>query len=156
MLDPTHDSRVPGSDPMTGSPAPVSPTTASGSGVDGMRLHLPWLALLALALVVSFGPPATLRTAGGDPGDPVGCYMSGMSGAFVTDLGAGTAIVDKSGRRLPIVWPVGTTARWSVGEVEVVDAGGHVLARTGSHISIDGGFADDAWVTCGESIQTIP
>jgi len=138
---------------MTGSPPPVSPTAASGRGLHGMRLHLPWLAVLTLALVMAFGPAATLRTAGGDPGDPVGCYMSGMSGAFVTDLGAGTAIIDKNGRRLPIVWPHGTTARWSGGEVEVVASGGRVLARTGRHISIDGGYVDDAWVTCGENIQ---
>jgi len=109
-----------------------------------MRKPLPCsrLILLALTAVVgacgSVGSPVTIRTMGAGLG---GCYLSGVEGDLVTDPTAGTAIVDgMGGHRTAVAWPTGWTGRSSGSEVEVLDRHSKVFARTGTRVSLSGGF----------------
>lgn len=105
--------------------------------------------LLALAGVVAvYGVPVPIRTGGG-----VGCYTSGTGGELVTDPTSGTAIIEGSGRRVAVTWPVGWTGRMSFFGMQVVDLQGQVVARTGTQVALMGGYwyVDDSFLTCGPS-----
>ncbi len=78
----------------------------------------------------------------------VGCYTKFALGQLVEDLASGTAIIEND-RRTPVMWPAGYTGRQSVWEVEVADASGHVVARTGTRVQIEGGYTDGAFMACG-------
>ena len=114
------------------------------------------LGLLALATVLAVhGVPTPLKTGTLHAGEPAGmfaCYTSGTSGELVSELGSGTAIVEsQGGRRVVVTWPPGWTARSSIFGVEVLDTQGKVNARTGTHVSLMGGYwyVDDSFLTCG-------
>lgn len=113
----------------------------------------------AVAVGVSswwFGPDVALRTGGlSSTTGAVGCYTSGTIGELVADPVAGTAIIERSGRRIPVTWPKGWTGRRSGWEVEVVDASDAVVLRTGTRVSLMGGYhTDGSFLTCGG--QTLP
>ena len=81
----------------------------------------------------------------------VGCYTNFAQGQLVVDAAYGTAIVE-NGRATPVMWPVGSTARQSGSDVEVVDKQGTVVARTGSRYQIEGGYSGSnprSFVACG-------
>ncbi len=81
----------------------------------------------------------------------------GVAGDLVTDPSAGTAIIwDMSGRREVVTWPNRWTARSSGSEVEVLNERGQVAYRTGTRVSLMGGFSpvDDSFVVC--SLELIP
>jgi hypothetical protein len=110
--------------------------------------------LLALTIAIaacgapgSIGAPVAIKT--GSLGG--GCYTSGVTGDLVADPAAGTAIVDEMGGRLVVVtWPIGWNGRRSGSEVEVLDESGTVEARTGTHVSLMGGYwTDGTFLTCG-------
>jgi hypothetical protein len=114
------------------------------------------LGLLALAAVIgSCGIPVTIKTGSLSPdSDPnlVGCYTSGTTGNLVTDPDAGTAIIEDNGeRRIAVTWPIGWTGRRSWFGVEVLNKKGEVVTRTGTHVSLMGGYwyVDDSFLTCG-------
>jgi hypothetical protein len=53
---------------------------------------------------------------------------------------------------MPVVWPPGSTARQSGAEVEVLDATGKVVARTGNRYEIEGAANTlplRGWLACG-------
>jgi hypothetical protein len=108
------------------------------------------------------GAPVTLLT-GAPNGDhrpgagEVGCYLMGATGQLLPDASAGTAITwDLDHKTHPISWPPGFTGRSSGDQVEVVDEAGSVVARTGTRISLLGGFEADTFVACGQYIKTLP
>jgi len=78
----------------------------------------------------------------------VGCYTNFALGELVDDPASGTAIVEND-RRTPVMWPAGYTGRRSVWDVEVADASGHVVARTGTRVQIEGGYTGGAFLACG-------
>jgi len=108
-------------------------------------------ALALLVAVAACGPSA------GTPGDPVvlltndqpgvGCPANVVTGALVVDVKAGTAIVD-NGIRKPIRWPPGYSGRHSGGEVEILDASGTVVGRTGTVVRLGGGEIEGVWLAC--------
>jgi len=105
--------------------------------------------VLFLAVVTSFLWPVPLWTAPDD--GMVGCYTSGTFGVLTTDSTYGTAIIERDAR-VPVMWPHGYSGRRSVTGVEVVDASGHVVARTGTRVQIGGGYTGDApraFLACG-------
>jgi hypothetical protein len=105
--------------------------------------------VLFLAVVTSFLWPVPLWTAPDE--EMVGCYTSGTSGVLTTDSTYGTAIIERDAR-VPVMWPHGYSGRRSVTAVEVVDASGHVVARTGTRVQIGGGYTGDApraFLACG-------
>jgi hypothetical protein len=116
------------------------------------------LGLLALAAILSFGPPGhnvTLKTGSLYPDEPpgmVGCYTSGTSGQLVVDDVAGTAIIEtQSAHRYAVTWPIGYTGRSSMGRVEVIDTRGQVVTRTGDWVNMSGGYwTDGSFLACGE------
>ncbi len=119
----------------------------------GPRLVVVGSLLLALAVVAYLVMPVTLKTGAlypdAQPGT-VGCYTSGTSGELVTDPSAGTAIIESDGRRVPVTWPIGWTGRRSLGAMDIVDQGGNVVARTGTHVNLMGGYwLDGSFLTCG-------
>jgi hypothetical protein len=93
-------------------------------------------AALGLALVVlgcgSVGGRPLVTSAGG-----VGCFTARTDGLLLADREYGTVLEGGT----PVAWPKGFTARWAGSEVEVYDADGHLVAFTGQHYSLDGGFA---------------
>lgn len=123
------------------------------------RYLYPGLGLLAVAALLATitGGSATIKTGGlTDNPDDVACYTSGISGTLVTDFGAGTAIVDDTnGRRTVVTWPLLWTGRSSGLEIEIVNRSGKVVARTGTHVNLMGGFwyVDDSFLTCGPGGQ---
>jgi hypothetical protein len=86
----------------------------------------------------------------------VRCYTSGTVGDLVTDSAAGVAIVEKSGTRLIVMWPSGYMGRRSGSEIEVLNRQGQAIARTGTHVYIDGGYSQGGWVTCGAEVRVLP
>lgn len=114
---------------------------------------------LALALAIAATGcglgSVTLLTA--EPG-LAGCYTSGVGGDLVADGTYGTAILEtfktETGSRavsLPVKWPYGYTGRRSGWEIEVLNASGDVVARTGTQLYIPGGSEGKdprVWVAC--------
>jgi hypothetical protein len=100
----------------------------------------------------SFGPlrpSVTLLTGPGlGSNGMVGCYTNFAMGRLEVDSASGTAIVE-NGRRTPIMWPTGYTGRQSLWDVEVADASGHVVARTGGRVQIEGGYTGGSFFACG-------
>jgi hypothetical protein len=104
---------------------------------------------LALALVACAGGPVALTTAGDRAN--VGCYLANTTGMLIPDAQAGTAIVseDMGQTTVPVRWPPGYTGRRSGGQVEVLDSGGDVVARTGQRYTLLGGYSPDGpWEAC--------
>jgi hypothetical protein len=110
--------------------------------------------LLALALalaisVVSGGDGSSVTLKYITPGGPDNCYLSAFDGELVMDPTAGMVFAAQ-GRRMPVLWPKGWTARRSGSEIEVLYPGGTVFARTDTPISPEGGVnADGNWEMCG-------
>jgi hypothetical protein len=117
---------------------------------------------LVLGFALAVGVPSlwfegvALKTGGISGGSgAVGCYTSGTIGELVADPVAGTAIIERSGRRIAVTWPKGWTGRRSGWEVEVVDASNAAVLRTGTRVSLMGGYhSDGTFLTCGG--QTLP
>jgi hypothetical protein len=93
------------------------------------------------------GSSGTVHDPGLGPNEMVGCYTNFALGQLIEDPASGTAIVE-NGRRTPIRWPAGYTGRRSVWDVEVT-AWGHVVARTGTRVQIEGGYTGGAFLACG-------
>ena len=148
----------------------MQPGAIPTSGVDGPRVvaetdratlptgaHIPVrgpVIVLGLAIVLTLWPgsPVPLLTGPGVAYDGISmCYTSFASGELTLDAAYGTAIVE-SDHPIPVMWPDGYTGRRSGSQVEVVDKSGHVVARTGTRVRIEGGFTGDsprAFLACG-------
>ena len=110
---------------------------------------------LAIAVAACGFGSVTLVTA--EPG-VAGCYTSGVRGDLVADGTYGTAIAQtvktETGSMvvsLPVKWPHGYTGRRSGSEIEVLNASGDVVARTGTQLYILGGSEGEdprVWRTC--------
>jgi len=98
---------------------------------------------------------ATVLGAADGPGI-VRCYTSGTVGDLVVDPAAGVAIVEKTGARYMVMWPSGYMGQRAGSEIEVLNREGKVIARTGTHVSIDGGYSQGGWVTCGAQVEVVP
>ncbi len=112
------------------------------------RLRIARCSLLLLTFAVAAcGTSVGIKTGSLDGG----CYMSGVTGELVADPAAGTAITDgMSGQRVAVTWPVGWTGRQAGSEVEVLNQSGEVEARTGTRVSLMGGYwTDGSFLTCG-------
>ncbi len=114
------------------------------------------IALAALALYLAAGLFTTsvrIQTGSlsGNSSGSVGCYTSGTSGDLVADPVSGVAIIEQSGRRVPVTWPIGWTGRGSWSGVEILDLRGDVHMRTGTHVYLMGGYwyVNDSFLTCG-------
>lgn len=124
----------------------------SGGATDPATARLPTRGpalVLLLAAAISFLWPVPLLTAPDD--GLVGCYTSGASGVLTADATYGTAIIENEAS-IPVMWPHGFTGRRSGYQVEVVDTSGHVVARTGTRVQIDGGYTGEnprAFLACG-------
>lgn len=114
-----------------------------------MALILP----LALALAACAGGSVALATAGESAS--IGCYAANTTGMLVPNAGAGTAIVseDMGQTTVPVRWPGGYTGRRSGDQVEVLDGGGSVVARTGQRYMLLGGYSPDGtWAACDDGV----
>jgi hypothetical protein len=115
---------------------PYGATFRLRSRVLGVPAVLRVLTALALALCLfgcqSTAEPVKLLT-GVDGCWAGGESSSGITGVLVRDPNSGTSINNS-----PIMWPVGFTGRRDGAEVEVLDAGGNVVATTGRtyHLSM--------------------
>ncbi len=120
--------------------------------------------LLAIAGVgwwLSAGEAVAIRTS--EPGHnafqnpdgtyTTGCYLAGTQGELVTDPVGGVAINgDFSGHQV-VVWPAGFTGQRYGSEIAILDASGHVVARTGTVVYLEGGNEDAGFVTCPTGIH---
>jgi hypothetical protein len=96
------------------------------------------------------GEPVALLT-GGQPG----CYVANTTGMLIVDAQAGTAIVseDMGQTTAAVRWPPGFTGRTSGDQVEVLDATGRVVARTGQRYELLGGYNEDGtWDACTDGV----
>lgn len=84
----------------------------------------------------------------------VGCPMALIEGELIADADAGTAIHGASGTP-QVIWPFGFVVREADARVEVLDAGGSVVATTGETVKLGGGMitADHRWSTCGPPLE---
>ena len=108
---------------------------------------------LAVALSACAGESVALTTAGESAS--IGCYLANTTGMLITDTAAGTAIVseDMGQTTVPVRWPGGYTGRRSGGQVEVLDGGGSVVARTGQRYMLLGGYSPDGtWAACDHGV----
>ncbi|MGH7488303.1 MAG: hypothetical protein ACREMY_22300 [bacterium] len=131
---------------------PRWPLAAAGFGL------LAFVVVVALMIPV-IGLPVTLRTggpSGTSDGAIVGCYMSGTTGVLVSDPVNGTDIVSNEigqPQLVAVIWPPGYTGRRALdGSVEVIDRHGNGVARTGTSVTLDGGFADGGFDACGDDL----
>ena len=86
-----------------------------------------------------------------------GCYLMGTTGELLPDASAGTAISwDLDHKTHPISWPSGFIGRSSGDQVEVLNLTGSVVARTGTRVSLLGGFEGATFIACGQYIETLP
>jgi hypothetical protein len=116
-----------------------------------MRQAALLLALLGFLAACAPGEPVALLTSGPE----LGCYVANTTGLLIGDPQAGTAIVseDMSRTTVPVRWPAGYTGRKSGDQVEVLDASGHVVARTGQRYELLGGYDDDgSWAACVDGV----
>ena len=113
--------------------------------------------ILALAIVVAACgfdrpvPPYSQNSTGilEAPSGAVGCPLDSIEGDLLRDFSTGTAI-SVNGERRAIVWPSGFRARPAGTETEILDPSGVVVARTGTHVRLEGGMASGGWwVACG-------
>jgi hypothetical protein len=104
------------------------------------------VAMAAAVCWAFFGPlpPSVTLLTGNGPfhheAGIVGCYTNFAVGELVLDPAYGTAIVEND-KPTPIMWPEGYTGRQSIFGVEVVDELGHVVARTGTRVQIEGAYS---------------
>ena len=120
-----------------------------------MPRRMAGIAALALVAVAACGPSAVDPSAVPErvvllTRDPsvIGCPANVVHGPLVVDIKAGTAIID-NGVRKPIRWPPGYSGRRSGGEIEILDASGTVVGRTGTVVALDGGEVErGTWLTC--------
>lgn len=120
------------------------------------RRSLSALALAAVAAVCAgCGPVEPLLAPDGvrlllvdpEPGT-VGCPANVIEGDLVPASAAGVAI-EAAGEHLPIRWPTGYSGRRDGGTVLILDAAGEVVARTGTHINLNGGTVErGVWLAC--------
>jgi hypothetical protein len=99
------------------------------------------LCLVACGSLLPNGDRVELLT--GPPGDWRGCFTSGATGLLMVDPKYGTAIIDtivQSTSPETVAWPRGFTARRIGSEVEVFDAGGNAVAKTGKSYELEGGY----------------
>jgi len=110
------------------------------------------LAAFAIFLAARQVPVSVAIRTGSVSTDPrAGCYTSGTTGDLVTDPVSGVAIIERGGRRVAVTWPPGWTGRRSGSEVEILTSNGDVHMRTGTHVSLLGGYwyVDGSFLTCG-------
>ena len=113
-----------------------------------------WVMLVLAVTLAGCGAPVLLLTGTGGLHATVGmtaCYTSFATGQLVPDPAYGTAIIETD-RPVPVMWPDGYTGRQSGSEVEVLDKSGHVVARTGTVVRLEGGYWGEsprAFVACG-------
>jgi hypothetical protein len=101
---------------------------------------------LSIAACASDSVP--LNHVGSDGKD--NCYLSAFDGKLVIDPTAGIVFAINGGRRLPVVWPAGWTARRVGSEIEVFYPKGTLFARTNTPISPEGGMDSNGnWDMCG-------
>ncbi len=82
-----------------------------------------------------------------EPGT-VGCLANVIEGGLVPDSAAGVAI-EAAGQHLPIHWPAGYAGRRDGGIVVILDPSGQIVARTGTHIDLNGGESErGVWIAC--------
>jgi hypothetical protein len=134
-------------------PAAV-PTAGRGTRptAAGVPTRGPALVLLG-AIAASFLWPVPLLTAPDD--GMVGCFTSGTHGVLLADATYGTTLIEHDAA-VPVMWPHGFTGRHSGFQVEVVDTSGHVVARTGTRVQIDGGYTGEnprAFLACGSVVS---
>jgi hypothetical protein len=107
--------------------------------------------VLVFALTACAGEPVALAT----DSENLGCFVANTTGLLVPDATAGTAIVseDMAESTAQVLWPAGYTARRSGGEIEVLDRGGLVVARTGQRYELLGGYnRDGQWIACDDGV----
>ena len=120
-----------------------------------MRRSRLWMTLVLALVAAGCGAPVALLAIG--PGESA-CFLSFIEGELVTDPAHGTSIVEAAGHRWPVLWPDGYTGRRSGLEVEVLDASGRVVARTGARYHIGGGYygeAPRAWLACPSIVYAL-
>ena len=129
------------------------------TGLHDSRRRSPWStsigrallpAVVALVLAACAGDRVALATQ-----NELGCLVANTTGLLVPDPSAGTAIVseDMAETTAQVVWPAGFTGRRNGDRVEVLDRGGHVVARTGERYELLGGYNDDnQWVACVDGV----
>jgi hypothetical protein len=84
--------------------------------------------------------------------EPVGCPAALIEGQLVPDASAGSAIL-VGGNTTRIRWPSGYSGRRNGAEVEILDQGGRVVARTGTRVRLTGGEMEPRiWLACPDPI----
>ena len=124
----------------------------SSSTLLDMRYKV--IALLVVAFAVAIigadavipGTPVHLLTSDGND-----CYLNFVEGDLSTDPVAGTAISD-GGHRMVVMWPAGYTGQQSLlGSITVFNNWGQPVAKTGTHIHLNGAqlnHTEDVWLGC--------
>jgi hypothetical protein len=129
--------------------------------------------VLAFAIAIAIAIAIAMAMAGCTPAAPVplltgdggpiahlpkgSCYTNFASGPLHADPDYGTVVQDFSADTepapvVPVMWPIGYTARRSGTEIEVLDGAGRVVAKTGHRYQIEGGYVDTkppAFLACG-------
>lgn len=113
------------------------------------------LGLLASALALTIGVAASAASSSvplnylSSSNGPHVCFLAGFTGTLEDDLTAGLVFADQYGRRIPVLWQPGWTARKSGAVIEVIDSWGTVFARTGGYFSPNGGVDSHGnWDMC--------
>ncbi len=96
----------------------------------------------------------------------VSCHTNSTSGELMVDPSAGTVLMGVGpGEVYPtvaVIWPLGFTGRRTPdGQVEVLDQTGSVVARTGTQITLLGGYdqstnGSSGWQACYGGISLDP
>lgn len=118
-----------------------------------------WLAVAACAPSATTAPkPTPDATAiavptqpSPQPGTSVACPPDYIQGRLSEDATIGVGLLMADGFVRKIVWPYGFFARRSIGGLQLIDATGNVVARTGDLMRILGqDSTNGAWLACGE------
>jgi hypothetical protein len=114
--------------------------------------------LLATLLIVSCSGPIGPKLLTGTPaGMGDGCFLFGVLGRLEVDAEHGTAIQGDEGtqtnKRYVVAWRPGYTTRLAGSELEVLGPDGNLVATTGTHVYVEGGFVrKDAWSGLTENV----
>jgi hypothetical protein len=110
--------------------------------------------LVLAGCVISGGGPEVeyigVPTQGAPAGGVDACMDALASGTLVDDPRWGIALAQDAGSRLQVVWPAGYVARRTDSVLELVDADGQTVARSGDRVTVAGGMGlGEAWWACG-------
>ena len=82
------------------------------------------------------------------------CMDALLTGRLVSDVQTGLAVQASTGEKTTVMWPFGYSARYADDRLELLDAGGSVVAVERETVQMGGGFGNGGlFYSCAGSVS---